>query len=101
MRWVKDGRVISPGEYIPLLERTGYVVMPDQYIWERVFERQRAMLDQGVETITCSVNVSRIDFELIDVAQLFQSLNEKYPSIRSSSASRSRNPRMWITMIPC
>ena len=39
---------------------------------------QRAMLDQGVETITCSVNVSRIDFELIDVAQLFQSLKEKY-----------------------
>ena len=78
VRWVKDGRVISPGEYIPLLERTGYVVMLDQYIWECVFERQRAMLDQGVETITCSVNVSRIDFELIDVAQLFQSLKEKY-----------------------
>ena len=78
VRWVKNGRVISPGEYIPLLERTGYVVMLDQYIWERVFERQRAMLDQGVETITCSVNVSRIDFELIDVAQLFQSLKEKY-----------------------
>lgn len=78
VRWVKDGRVISPGEYIPLLERTGYVVMLDQYIWERVFERQRAMLDQGVETITCSVNVSRIDFELIDVAKLFQSLKEKY-----------------------
>lgn len=78
VRWVKDGRVISPGEYIPLLERSGYVVMLDQYIWERVFERQRAMLDQGVETITCSVNVSRIDFELIDVAQLFASLKEKY-----------------------
>lgn len=78
VRWVKDGCVISPGEYIPLLERSGYVVMLDQYIWERVFERQRAMLDQGVETITCSVNVSRIDFELIDVAQLFASLKEKY-----------------------
>ncbi len=78
VRWVKEGRVISPGEYIPLLERSGYVVMLDQYIWERVFEQQRAMLDQGVETITCSVNVSRIDFELIDVAQLFASLKEKY-----------------------
>lgn len=78
VRWVKDGHVISPGEYIPLLERSGYVVMLDQYIWERVFERQRAMLDQGVETITCSVNVSRIDFELIDVTQLFASLKEKY-----------------------
>ena len=78
VRWVKDGQVISPGEYIPLLERSGYVVMLDQYIWERVFERQRAMLDQGIATITCSVNVSRIDFELIDVAQLFASLKEKY-----------------------
>lgn len=78
VRWVKDGHVISPGEYIPLLERSGYVVMLDQYIWERVFERQRAMLDQGIATITCSVNVSRIDFELIDVAQLFASLKEKY-----------------------
>lgn len=78
VRWVKDGHVISPGEYIPLLERSGYVVMLDQYIWECVFERQRAMLDQGVETITCSVNVSRIDFELIDVTQLFASLKEKY-----------------------
>lgn len=78
VRWVKDGHVISPGEYIPLLERSGYVVMLDQYIWERVFERQRALLDQGVETITCSVNVSRIDFELIDVTQLFASLKEKY-----------------------
>ena len=78
VRWGKDGHVISPGEYIPLLERSGYVVMLDQYIWERVFERQRAMLDQGIATITCSVNVSRIDFELIDVAQLFASLKEKY-----------------------
>lgn len=78
VRWVKDGKVISPGEYIPLLERTGYVVMLDQYIWERVFERQRAMLDQGVETVPCSVNVSRMDFELIDLIQVFRGLKEKY-----------------------
>ena len=78
VRWIKDGRVISPGVYIPALEKNGYVVMLDEHIWEQVFRRQRQMLDENVETIPCSVNVSRIDFELIDLCQVFGALLEKY-----------------------
>lgn len=79
VRWIKEDQVISPGAYIPALEKSGYIVMLDEYIWEQVFQRQLQMMKEEVETIPCSVNVSRMDFELIDLSQVFGALLEKYP----------------------
>ena len=34
VRWVKDGQLIMPGRFIPLLEKTGYIFPLDCFIWE-------------------------------------------------------------------
>lgn len=78
VRWVKDGSIISPASYMPLLEKTGYVVLLDCYVWEYVFQRQSVLLSEGTDPLPCSVNVSRADFRYINVAERFLDLADKY-----------------------
>ena len=36
VRWITaDGRMISPGEFIPVFERNGFILKLDQYVWEK------------------------------------------------------------------
>lgn len=62
-RWTHSslGR-ISPGEFIPILERTGQISQLDYYIWEQACKLMRKWLDQGnFIPVSVSVNISRID----------------------------------------
>lgn len=53
---------ISPGEFIPILERTGQIAQLDYYIWEQACKLMRKWLDQGsFIPVSVSVNISRID----------------------------------------
>lgn len=79
VRWDHPVRgVISPGDFIPLLESNGFITNLDLYIWERVCRCMRAWLDKGHKAIPISVNVSRIDLYTLDVAACFRRLAEKY-----------------------
>ena len=38
-RWIKkDGTIVSPGIFVPLLEKYGFIADLDQYIWKKVAE---------------------------------------------------------------
>ena len=38
VRWITaDGRMISPGEFIPVFERNGFILKLDQYVWEKTY----------------------------------------------------------------
>lgn len=60
-RWIHptDG-IISPGEFIPLFERNGFILRLDEYIWELACKTLRRWLDEGQRVVPISVNVSRI-----------------------------------------
>lgn len=61
VRWVDpDHGVISPGEFLPVLEKNGLVIDLDVYMWERVFQMQSRLLKQGSRLVPVSVNVSRV-----------------------------------------
>lgn len=78
-RWIHATRgFISPGYFIPILERNGFITKLDKYIWESVCKKQREWLDRGFEPLPLSVNVSRIDICTIDVAAYFCELLQKY-----------------------
>ena len=78
-RWIKkDGTIISPGEFIPVLEKYGFIVDLDKYIWERVFKWLKSWLDSGHKCVPISLNVSRIDIYNIDIAEYFNELCNKY-----------------------
>lgn len=78
VRWQHGGHLVSPGQFIPILEKTGYVYTVDRYIWEAVARWQRSLIDRGIKPVPISVNVSRVDFYFTDVADCFIELVEKY-----------------------
>ncbi len=78
MRWNRRGELLMPGEFISLLEKTGYVFAVDCYIWEEVCKWLRSLLDRGIRPVPCSVNVSRVDFYFTDIGQHFSDLVIKY-----------------------
>ena len=59
-RWhsVKEG-IIYPDEFIPVLEKSGYIVDVDAYVWEKVFAAIHIWKTGGITPVPISVNVSR------------------------------------------
>ncbi|MBQ9064807.1 MAG: EAL domain-containing protein [Blautia sp.] len=78
MRWNLRGEVVSPGGFIELLEKTGYIFAVDCAVWEKVCRWLQSLLKRGITPVPCSVNVSRVDFYFTDVAEHFINLIKKY-----------------------
>ena len=78
-RWVKkDGTVISPGIFVPVLEKYGFIPDLDMYIWEKVCKELRSWIDAGHLPVPVSLNVARADLFSIDVAETIMQLADKY-----------------------
>lgn len=79
VRWKHPVRgLISPGEFIPLLERNGFITYLDIYIWEMVCRQLSAWKKAGCHPIPVSVNMSRMDIYGINVVEKFKQLVEQY-----------------------
>lgn len=84
VRWKsKEKGMISPGLFIPVLEKNGFISNLDKYIWEGVCAWQRSRLDRGLPLLPVSVNVSRVDAYAMDLVKCFTALTEKYDIPRS------------------
>ena len=78
-RWIKpDGTIIPPGDFIPVIEKYGFIPDLDQYIWERVCESLSAWMKAGHKCVPASINVSRADLFSIDITKKLSDLAEKY-----------------------
>ena len=79
VRWNNKIRgFISPGEFIPTLEKNGKVMKVDVYIWEQVCKTIRKWMNEGKKPVPISVNVSRIDIFSVDVPTVFSNLINIY-----------------------
>lgn len=78
-RWRHPERgIVAPGEFIPLIERNGLVCSLDLRVWEKTAAWIRGLIDEGVQPVPVSVNVSRADIYLVDVAAELHALVERY-----------------------
>ena len=78
-RWRHPERgIVAPGEFIPLIERNGLVRSLDLRVWEKTAAWIRGLIDEGVQPVPVSVNVSRADIYLVDVAAELHALVERY-----------------------
>ena len=79
VRWVdpKHG-VIPPGEFLPVLEKNGFVIDVDTFIWEQVFRMQSQLIEQGRQPVPVSVNVSRVHAYDKDFCDTLCRLSEEY-----------------------
>lgn len=61
VRWITaDGRMISPGEFIPVFERNGFILKLDQYVWEKTCQLLAGWRAEGRKIFPVSVNISRV-----------------------------------------
>lgn len=78
-RWIKpDGTIIMPNDYIPILEKYGFIIDLDIYLWERACMAIRNWIDLGHKVVPISLNVSRSDIMAIDIHEHFSQLVKKY-----------------------
>ncbi|MBR1470553.1 MAG: EAL domain-containing protein [Lachnospiraceae bacterium] len=63
VRWFKNGKMVSPGVFIPPLEENGQILALDYYMLRHVCADLRRWVDAGYEPVTVSVNFSRKDLE--------------------------------------
>ncbi len=79
VRWIKpDKGMISPGVFIPVLEKNGFIADLDRIVWSKVCQWLRQCMDRGYKPVPISINVSRIDIFSLDVPKYLISLIEKY-----------------------
>jgi diguanylate cyclase (GGDEF)-like protein len=76
LRWNEPSRgVVSPGEFIPVLEQTGLIVPVGQWVLREACKRMQNWMAHGALPVTLSVNVSPIQFAEPDfVRHVFMAL---------------------------
>lgn len=78
-RWIHPTLgFISPGEFIPLFERNGFISRLDAYMWEAVCVILRRWIDDGLPTVPISVNASRMDFAAPNLVERIETLVDSY-----------------------
>lgn len=79
VRWYqKDGQVMSPGSFVPVFEKNGFIIKLDLYMLRRVCALQKKWLEQGIESIPISVNISRVNFAYPNLAELIRDIVDEY-----------------------
>ena len=66
-RWMHNGRMVSPGEFIPVLEQGLDICKLDFYMLDAVCKDIRRWLDSGMNIVRISVNLSRRHLSDIDL----------------------------------
>ncbi len=70
--------MMSPAEFIPVLEHSGLIIEADAYIWEEVFAYLARLKKMGRPLVPISVNVSRVHVHDEDMCQRLTALKDRY-----------------------
>lgn len=80
-RWIKpDGSIVSPGVFIPVFEKNGYITELDRYVWKSSFEAVSGWLKEGWQPVPVSINISRISLMDETIVDYIDKLGKFYPS---------------------
>lgn len=64
VRWqTKDNGVLSPDQFIPILEKNGYVTKVDFFVYKTVFGYIKKCLDEKISMVPVSLNISRLNHD--------------------------------------
>lgn len=62
VRWYHNGEIISPGKFIPVFEKNGFITKLDFYMFKEVCKLQKHWKSKGYAPKVISVNMSRLHF---------------------------------------
>lgn len=81
-RWIKpDASIVSPGVFIPVFEKNGYITEMDRYVWRSSFETVAAWIKDGLTPVPVSVNISRISLIDESIIEYIDRLAKYYPQV--------------------
>lgn len=79
VRWISPTEgFISPGQFIPIFEKNGFITKLDDYMITHTAELQAKWLAAGKKIVPVSVNVSRLHFSQLDLAEHINALVDQY-----------------------
>lgn len=79
VRWNSPSRgMVSPGEFIPIFERNGFIIKLDYYVWEKTCQLLAKWIEEGRNPEPVSVNISRVSLYNPRLVELICGLVEKY-----------------------
>lgn len=106
VRWIHpELGFISPGEFIPLFEKNGFISRLDQYVWEQVCVRLREWRMKGYPPLAVSVNVSRADVyqsRLVDTLLKItgeNGIDPAYLHLEITESAYTENPDQIISTV--
>lgn len=70
--------LVPPYKFVPLFERNGFIVEVDKFMWEEACKAIKGWIDNGLEPLPVSVNISRIHFKYEDIVSTIENLVKKY-----------------------
>ncbi len=72
------GDIISPGAFIPIFEKSGFVITLDRYVWEEACRTISKWRKCGCKNVPVSVNVSRMHIYSDEFVDFISDLVKKY-----------------------
>ena len=79
VRWrLKDGQIIRPDQFIPVLEKNFQIARLDQYVFESICRWLKSRLDQGLRVLPVSFNVSRLQFYDVHFLDTYIGIRDRY-----------------------
>ncbi len=79
VRWVHPEKgMISPGLFIPIFEKNGFIEKLDHYVWEELCKNLRKWINAGINPHPISVNISRVDLYNPHIVDFIINLVDKY-----------------------
>lgn len=96
---------ISPGEFIPLFEKNGFITKLDCYVWEEACRCLKDWENKGLCIVPVSVNISRVDFGAPDLMECLIGLVKKYGietkmlHLEVTESAYTDNPRQIVETV--
>lgn len=78
LRWIKNGNIIPPSEFIPELEKTALILDVENWLVEETVKKLRTWKDSGLNIAPVSINISSLTFEKINLDKLIKKNLDKY-----------------------
>ncbi len=78
-RWIRgSGEILSPKEFIPVLEGNGMIYKLDRYMWELAIRKLSEWQNTPLKDLFISINISPQDIRYMDILEELQKLTARY-----------------------
>ncbi len=83
IRWNHSEKgMISPGQFIPVFEKEGYITKIDSFMVNSVLSFNHDRMKNRKKVVPCAVNLSRVDFYDIKLLEMMKKKLGKHKNIR-------------------